>query len=140
MKNFETVIQVRFNEVDAYNVAWHGHYVSWLEVGRNNLANQFGIDAFQLIEAGYLAPVVKLDLKYLKPARFNDTLTVRTTFIPSDSALLQFNSDIVDVDGVSLASGSTTHALTDMNGVLQFRLPPYVSERLDKMIEWLRCQ
>ncbi len=140
MKNFETVIQVRFNEVDVYNVAWHGHYVSWLEVGRNNLANQFGVDAFQLIEAGYLAPVVKLELKYLKPARFNDRLTVRTTFIPSDSALLQFNSDIVDVDGVILASGSTTHALTDMNGVLQFRLPAYVSERLDKMIEWLRCQ
>jgi len=70
MKFHETHLQVRFNEIDAYNVAWHGHYVAWMEVGRNDLAGRFGMDARQLAELGYLGPVVSLEVKYLSPARF----------------------------------------------------------------------
>lgn len=137
MKYHETSIKVRFNEVDAYRVAWHGHYVAWMEIGRSELAGRFGLDAFQLAELGYLGPVVNLEIKYLRPARFNDELTVRTRIIPGESATLVFESVIVDCCGVKLASGLTTHALTDLDGVLQFQLPSVVAERLDAISKWL---
>ncbi len=79
MRYHETEITVRFNEVDAYRVAWHGHYVAWMEIGRNALAGMFGLDAEQLEQLGYLGPVVSLEVKYLRPARFKDVITVRTT-------------------------------------------------------------
>ena len=41
MKYHETTMQVRFYEIDAYGVAWHGHYVGWFEVGRNELTERF---------------------------------------------------------------------------------------------------
>lgn len=137
MKYHETPISVRFNEVDAYRVAWHGHYVAWLESGRLGLAGMFGLDAFQLAELGYLGPVVNLEIKYLRPARFNDKLTVKTRLAPTDSATLIFESIIVDGNGTKLASALTTHALTDLNGVLQFQLPAVVAERLARMRSWL---
>lgn len=137
MKHHETNIKVRFNEVDAYRVAWHGHYVAWMEIGRSDLAGRFGLDAFQLAELGYLGPVVNLEIKYLRPARFNDELKVRTRLIPGESATLVFESIIVDCNGVKLAAGLTTHALTDLDGVLQFQLPASVVERLDAMNTWL---
>jgi len=56
----ETGITVRFNEIDAYRVAWHGHYVAWIEIGRTSLAGQFGLDPDQLSAAGFLGPVVDL--------------------------------------------------------------------------------
>ena len=45
MRYHETKITVRFNEIDAYRVAWHGHYVAWMEIGRNALAGRFDLDA-----------------------------------------------------------------------------------------------
>lgn len=137
MNYHETSIKVRFNEVDAYRVAWHGHYVAWMEVGRSALAGRFGLDALQLTELGYLGPVVNLEIKYLRPARFNDELTVRTRLVPGDSATLVFESTIVDGNGLKLAVGLTTHALTDLDGVLQFQLPVAVAQRLAAMKTWL---
>lgn len=138
MNYHETTITVRFNEVDAYRVAWHGHYVAWMEIGRSALAGEFGLDAFQLSDLGYLGPVVALEVKYLRPARFNDLVTIRTTLCKSETATLVFESIIVDSLGKRLASGVTTHALTDLNGVLQFRMPGNVAERVNRMQAWVQ--
>lgn len=137
MKFHETYLQVRFNEVDAYNMVWHGHYVAWMEVGRNDLAGRFGIDAQQLAELGFLGPVVSLEVKYLSPARFKDEIIVRTSLRPTETATLVFLNEIVAADGRKLATGVTTHALTDMDGVMQFKLPAVISERLANMQQWL---
>ena len=132
----ETTIQVRFNEVDAYQVAWHGHYVGWMEIGRTALARRFGLDPFQLSELGYQGPVVSLELKYLRPARFNDLITVRTTLEPSETATLVFLTEIMGPDGERLATGRTVHALTDKDGVLQFRLPAVVEPCVSRLQAW----
>lgn len=137
MRYHETRLQVRFNEVDSYNVAWHGHYVAWMEVGRNDLAGRFGMDARQLAELGFLGLVVSLEIKYLRPARFKEEIVVRTSLRPTEAATLVFVNEIVAADGRKLATGVTTHALTDLNGVMQFKLPAVISERLDKMVQWL---
>jgi acyl-CoA thioester hydrolase len=139
MRYHETKISVRFNEVDAYRVAWHGHYVAWMEIGRTALAGQFDLDVSQLEALGYLGPVVGLELKFFRPARFNDELTIRTSLRHTETATLEFITEIRGLDGAKLATGSTTHALTDMDGVLQFRLPPIVEERLNRMLEWLEA-
>jgi len=137
MRYHETNITVRFNEIDAYRVAWHGHYVAWMEIGRNALAGRFDLDAFQLAALGYLGPVVALELKFLRPARFNDELTIRTTLRCTQTATLEFLSTIVGPEGTKLATGVTTHALTDLDGVLQFQLPPEIAERVRRLLAWL---
>jgi len=140
MRYHETKITVRFNEIDAYRVAWHGHYVAWMEIGRSALAGQFDLDAFQLAADGYLGPVVALELKFLRPARFNDQLTIRTTLSRSETATLTFLTTIVGPDGCRLATGRTTHALTDLDGVLQFQLPQAIAERVARLLNWLEVQ
>jgi len=137
MRYHETKIIVRFNEIDAYRVAWHGHYVAWMEIGRNALAGRFDLDAFQLAALGYLGPVVGLELKFLRPARFNEELTIQTTLRRTDTATLEFTTTIVGPDGKKLATGVTTHALTDLDGVLQFQLPTVIAERVKRLLAWL---
>jgi len=132
----ETKVQVRFNEVDAYQVAWHGHYVGWMEVGRTALAQRFGLDPFQLSQLGYQGPVVSLELKFLRPARFNDLIIIRTTLEPAEAATLVFLSEILGIDGNCLATGCTVHALTGRDGALQFRLPPAIAPLVGKLQDW----
>jgi acyl-CoA thioester hydrolase len=137
MRYHETSIIVRFNEIDSYRVAWHGHYVAWMEIGRNALSGQFGLDADQLSAAGFLGPVVDLQLKYLRPARFNDQITIQTRLRPSETATLVFESVLIGPDNRKLLTGLTSHALTDLDGVLQFRMPPLLAERVERMRAWL---
>ena len=137
MRYHETKITVRFNEIDAYRVAWHGHYLAWMEIGRNALAGQFDLDAFQLAASGYFGPVIALELKFLSPARYNDELTIQTSLRSTQTATLEFVNTILGPDGKRLATGTTTHALTDLDGVLQYQLPPMVSERINRLLAWL---
>jgi acyl-CoA thioester hydrolase len=136
MRYHETKIQVRFNEIDAYQVAWHGHYVAWLEVGRNELAARFGLAADQLAAAGYLGPVVTLEVKYLRPTRFNDEITVQTTVRRTETPTLEFQTTILGADGKSCARGVTVHALTDLQGVTQYQLPAEIASRVAAMLAW----
>ncbi|HWI40986.1 MAG TPA: acyl-CoA thioesterase [Verrucomicrobiae bacterium] len=137
MRSHETTVKVRFNEIDAYRVAWHGHYIAWMEIGRNELAQRFGLDAETLQSLGYLAPVVRLEVDYLRPARYAQELRVRTTLQRTETASLEFHTVILDPDGKSCLRAKTVHVLTDADGVLQFRLPPEVAPRVAALLEWV---
>lgn len=137
MKYHETRVRVRFNEVDSYHVAWHGHYVAWMEIGRNDLAGRFELDADQVAAAGFLAPVVALELKYKRPARFNEELRVMTSVRRTETATLEFLCEILGPDGVQRASGRAVLVLTDRNGTLQYSAPPLIRQRIDRMLAYL---
>ena len=135
-KYHETTIKVRFNEIDSYHVAWHGHYVAWLEVGRNDLAGRFGLAADQIAAAGFYAPVVALELKFLRSARFDEELRIRTSLRRMETATLEFACTILGADGKRCATGRTVHALTDKNGVLQYTLPTVIRDRVERLLAW----
>jgi len=81
--------------------------------------------------------VVVLELKFLKPTRFDDELRIRTSLKRMETATLEFNCTIVGSDGKKCASGRTVHSLTDQNGTLQYSLPPVIRERVERL---LACQ
>jgi len=138
MKYHETTIQVRFYEVDAYGVVWHGHYVGWFEVGRNDLTERFHIGPLQLKEKNLLAPVVELNCEYKFPATYGESLLIQTTMERTEVAKLIFHYRVLSQgNGKVLATGSTTHVLTDFNGNLLYRVPPEVLERIEAMRKYL---
>jgi acyl-CoA thioester hydrolase len=138
MKYHETPLQVRFYEVDTYGVAWHGHYVGWFEVGRNELTQRFQIGPLQLKEMNLLAPVVEITCQFKLPAAFGDSLLIQTTMERTDVAKLIFHYRALHKEnGKVLATGSTTHVLTDLNGTLLYRVPPEVLERIEAMRAYL---
>jgi len=138
MRYHETPVQVRFHEVDAYGVVWHGHYIGWFEVGRNELTKRFNLGPLQLKERNLLAPVVELTCQFKLPATFGDSLVIQTTMERTEVAKLTFHYRILHQgSGKVLAAGSTTHVLTDLNGNLQYRVPPDVLERIEAMRKYL---
>jgi acyl-CoA thioester hydrolase len=132
----ETQLKVRFCEVDPYQVVWHGHYISWFEVGRNELASRFGLDPEQLKSMGLLAPVVDLACKFKLPARYGDEVMIQTTMQRSETAKLIFHYTVMR-DKEMIVEGSTTHVLTDMKGTMFYQVPPAVRQRLEEMMDYL---
>jgi acyl-CoA thioester hydrolase len=138
MKYHETSLQVRFYEVDAYGVVWHGHYVGWFETGRNDLTQRYQIGPLQLKEKNLLAPVVDLDCQFKLPATFGSSLIIQTTMERTEVAKLIFRYRVVDQDNEKvLATGSTTHVLTDLKGNLLYRVPQEVLEKIKAIQKYL---
>ena len=132
------MIQVRFYEVDAYGVVWHGNYVGWFEVGRNDLTERFHIGPLQLKKKNLLAPVVELNCEYKFPATYGESLLIQTMMERTEVAKLIFHYRVLSQgNGKMLATGSTTHVLTDLNGNLLYRVPPEVLERIEEMRAYL---
>ena len=129
----ETHLKVRFYEVDPYQVTWHGHYISWFEVARNELASRFGLDPMQLKEVGVMAPVVDLTCKFKLPARYNDEVIIQTTMQRTETAKLIFHYTVMRHREI-LAEGSTTHVLTDLQGTMLYKVPPAVQQQLEEMM------
>ena len=59
-------VQIRFNEVDSLSIVWHGNYVKYLEDGREDFGNKFGIGYLHVKKAGYIIPIVDLKIQYKK--------------------------------------------------------------------------
>jgi acyl-CoA thioester hydrolase len=92
----------------------------------------------QLKEMNLLAPVVELTCQFKLPATFGDYMVIQTTLERTEVAKLIFHYRVLHKEnGKILATGSTTHVLTDLNGTLLYRVPPEILERIEAMRQYL---
>ena len=73
-----TEIEVRYSETDAMGVVYHANYLIYLEVARTEFLNELGFPYIEFEKAGYLSPVVHVDLSYGSPFHYGDTIVVKT--------------------------------------------------------------
>ena len=131
----ETEQLVRFNEVDEWGMAWYGHYMAWFEVGRMHLLRQFDLLPAQLVELGYIAPVINLQCDYKRPAHCGDTILIRTTAEKPEIAALIFTFEILNNQTNSLlARGQTTQVLLTIEKKMIYRLSGELKKRVDNMV------
>lgn len=71
---FRVELDVRFPEVDAYRVVWHGNYVLYCELARNALCAAAGLTPAEALARGWRVPITRFDVKVRRPARLDDRL------------------------------------------------------------------
>ena len=69
--------RVRYREVDPMGLVYHGHYVDYFEAARTEMLREIGLAYKQVEEAGIIMPVVDLQIKYHRPAFYDDLLEIR---------------------------------------------------------------
>jgi acyl-CoA thioester hydrolase len=66
-------LAVPFHDVDLLQVVWHGHYIKYFEIARDQLFRDHGIDLIKVFERTQcLFPIVKMSAKHIFPLRYND--------------------------------------------------------------------
>jgi len=118
-----STVRVRYAETDQMGVAWHGHYLAWFEVGRTDLLRREGVAYRDLENEGLRLPVIEAELRFLRPARYDDVLEIRTRVVEVRGARVRFDYE-VHREGTEgpLATGATAHAAIDIAGRAR-RLP-----------------
>jgi acyl-CoA thioester hydrolase len=110
---YDTQVRVRYSETDQMGVVYYGHYAQYLEVGRAEAMRALGFTYRDLEERGVLMPVIELQLQYLRPARYDDLLTVRTRIKELPEKTMTFLSEIFNESDRLLTTGSVTLAFLD---------------------------
>ncbi|MCP1374656.1 acyl-CoA thioesterase [Dyella lutea] len=77
----DSEVLVPFFDVDSMDVVWHGHYVKYLEVARCALLDRLGHNYMDMKAEGYVWPVIDLQLRYVRAARFGQRLRVRADLV-----------------------------------------------------------
>ncbi len=128
---------VRFNEVDQWNMAWYGHYMAWFEVGRMSLLQRFDLLPRQMVELGYIAPVVSLKCDFKHPAVCGDRIIISTTAIKPEIAALIFKFHIfLKENRTLLAQGETTQVLLTTERKMIYRLTGELEKRISNLVSF----
>ncbi|BCD85145.1 thioesterase [Pseudomonas solani] len=110
----EVEVLVPFFDVDMMEVVWHGHYVKYLEVARCALLDKLGHNYSQMRDAGYAWPIIDLQLRYIRGARFGQTIVVRADLVEWENRL-KINYLITDAaTGERLTRGSSVQVAVEI--------------------------
>src|SRR5687768_14814630 len=100
MYTSETQIRVRYGETDQMGFLYYGYYALYYEVGRAEAIRQLGFTYRELEALGIQMPVVELHARYLRPALYDDLITVRTILkeLP-ESPKIEFHTELYNETG-----------------------------------------
>jgi acyl-CoA thioester hydrolase len=123
MISVETKLRVRYGETDQMGYVYYGNYALYYEVGRVELLRDLGTSYKDLEEQGIMLPVMDLSVKYLKPAFYDDELTICSQVRTMPRARITFNYQTINIDGIVLNEGETTLVFVDKVTMRPVRIP-----------------
>jgi acyl-CoA thioester hydrolase len=126
-----TQIAVRYAETDMMGIVYHGNYLPWFEVGRTTMLKECGLPYKELEAEGYHLPVIELGVKYVRPALYDDTLTIITRMKERPSLRIHLEYEVRRGDEL-LVTGFTTHAFINKSGE-PVRPPARVTEKMKEL-------
>lgn len=130
-----TQILVPFHDVDSMNVAWHGHYVKYLEVARCEFLDKFHYGYQAMRDSGFAWPVVDMRIKYLRPLLFGQNIDVECRLVEWEHRL---KIEYLIRDAATkekLTKAYTVQVAVDMEKQeMQFESPPILKDCLEKFL------
>ena len=114
----ETIARVRYKDTDQMGVVYYGNYFTFFEIGRVEYMRERGL-AYKQMEReddSYIV-VTEAHCRYLRPARFDDLLRIRTRVSESRRRSIRFEYQILRQESdVLLATGETMHVVCNSEG------------------------
>lgn len=124
-------LKIPFHDVDMMEIVWHGHYARYFEIARCALLDKIGYNYRQMRDSGYSWPVIDLRMRYIKPAVFDQVVTVRAEIVEWENRL-RINYLIIDREtGERLTKGYSIQVAVDLaRNEMCFESPGILLEKL----------
>lgn len=124
-------IQVRYSETDMMGIVYHANYLPWLEIGRTEMLRKYGLPYTELEAKGYFLPVLEVNLRYKRPAKYDDSIQIHTRMKEEPVIRLKIDYEVTRENEL-LATGHTTHAFINGEG-LPLKPPLFFREAMAKL-------
>jgi acyl-CoA thioester hydrolase len=120
----ETHIRVRYAETDQMNVVYYGNYAQYFEVARAESIRNLGFTYRELEATGIIMPVVEMQTKFLRPAHYDDLLTIKTILreLPTDHKII-FEHEVFNAEKKLLTLGKVVLYFVKMGSFEKTSMP-----------------
>jgi len=119
----KTALKIRYSETDQMGYAHHGNYAQYFEIGRLELLHDLGISYKKMEEEGLILPVYSISTRFIKPAKFDDLLTLKTTLKEIPTARITFEYEIYNADNEKISTGETVLVFVDTKKNRPIKIP-----------------
>jgi acyl-CoA thioester hydrolase len=131
MFSLDTQVRVRYGETDRMGYLYYGNYAQYYEVGRVEAIRSLGLSYKEMEEKhGIMMPVMSLQMRYIRPALYDELLTIITMIrqLPTDT--ITFHVEIFNEKKKLVNGGSVRLCFVDMKSNKTIAPPPYLVDAL----------
>lgn len=125
-------IRVRYGETDPMKYVYYGNYAEYLEVARVELFRSIGISYDEIEKKGIWLPVSEYNIKYLKPAKYDEVLEIRTFIKQKPNVRIYFEYEIYNSLGEKITEASTTLYFFDAEKQKISRCPDFLLKLINE--------
>lgn len=125
-------VRVRYAETDQMNVVYHGNYTQYFEVGRVESIRSLGLTYKEMEATGVMMPIIELQARFLRPAHYDDLLTIKTILkeLPIDHRI-EFIQEVYNEEGKLLTSGRVVLYFIDIKTKAKTVMPEELRKKLE---------
>lgn len=131
MFSSETQIRVRYAETDQMGVVYHSNYFPYFETARAESIRDLGFTYADMEKMGVIMPVVDVHCRYLRPAKYDDLLTIKTQLkeLPVHHKI-EFHHEVFNESGELLAVGKIILYFMEAKGMKRTSMPDKLLQKL----------
>lgn len=130
-------IRVRYADTDQMGYVYYGNYARYYEIGRVEALRSVGFSYKEMEETGVMMPVYENKSRYIKPARYDDELTIKVLMQKLPGTRVVFEYEIRNQDDVLLNVGETTLVFQKMENAKLCIAPAKLLEKLNPYFQIL---
>ncbi|OUU23904.1 MAG: hypothetical protein CBC13_04460 [Planctomycetia bacterium TMED53] len=116
-------LRPRYEETDQGGIIHHSRFVVWFETARTEWLREQGLPYRALEERGIRLLVSEVQVRYLRPAYYDDLITIETTMNKCEGARIHLTYKVLGPQGDELCRGLTVLACVDVARHRPTRLP-----------------
>jgi len=109
-----TKIRVRYGETDQMGYMYYGNYAQFYEVGRVEMLRSLGLTYSGMEESGIKMPVLELQCKYLRPALYDEEITVNVIMDKMPGIRIHFRYELFNEKNELINTGETLLVFVNM--------------------------
>ncbi len=131
MFSSQTKLRVRYAETDQMGVVYHGNFFQYFEVARAESIRELGFTYADMEKMGVIMPVIEVQCRYLKPALYDDLLTVKVILreMPVNHKI-EFVQEVYNEKEELLATGYVILYFMEAKGMRRTSMPALLHEKL----------
>ena len=130
-----TKLRVRYGETDQMGYVYYGNYAVYLEVARVEIMRELGFSYKAMEDDGVMMPVLHFEIKYVRPAFYDDLITVKTTIKEMPDRRIHFEYELLNEKQELLSLAKTTLAFVSKTTMKAVRVPEVLSSLLQPFLK-----
>jgi len=132
----ETKIRVRYAETDQMNVVYHGNYAQYFETARAESIRELGFTYKEMEAMDIIMPIVEIHIKYIRPAHYDDLLTVKAILkeLPTDHRI-EFHHEVYNEKEKLLTVGRAVLYFINSKTKERTKMPEVLYEKVKSFFE-----